>query len=48
MPISQGLPLIVGLEAKLLGAQTRRHTEKVLQDNLDQRQVLAKTFWKKK
>ncbi|XP_011912220.1 PREDICTED: paraplegin isoform X2 [Cercocebus atys] len=46
-PFSQGLQQIMDHEARLLVAKAYRHTEKVLQDNLDKLQALANALLEK-
>ncbi|XP_036896039.1 paraplegin isoform X2 [Sturnira hondurensis] len=46
-PFSQGLQEMMDHEARLLVAKAYRHTEKVLQDNLDKLQVLANALLEK-
>ncbi|XP_016047373.2 paraplegin isoform X3 [Erinaceus europaeus] len=46
-PFSQGLQQMMDHEARLLVAQAYRHTEKVLQDNLDKLQALANALLEK-
>uniref|UniRef100_A0A9L0JVJ3 Mitochondrial inner membrane m-AAA protease component paraplegin n=1 Tax=Equus asinus TaxID=9793 RepID=A0A9L0JVJ3_EQUAS len=46
-PFSQGLQQMMDHEAKLLVAKAYRHTEKVLQDNLDKLQALANALLEK-
>ncbi|KAM5295564.1 mitochondrial inner membrane m-AAA protease component paraplegin isoform 2-T2 [Glossophaga mutica] len=46
-PFSQGLQEMMDHEAQLLVAKAYRHTEKVLQDNLDKLQVLANALLEK-
>nr|KAF6411847.1 SPG7 matrix AAA peptidase subunit, paraplegin [Rousettus aegyptiacus] len=46
-PFSQGLQQMMDHEARLLVAKAYRHTEKVLQDNLDKLQALANALLEK-
>ncbi|XP_064129700.1 paraplegin isoform X4 [Loxodonta africana] len=46
-PFSQGLQQLMDHEAKLLVAKAYRHTEQVLQDNLDKLQALANALLEK-